>query len=172
MRPSPRALAGALGPTALVSFVMALVLFALVAVLGVASLGFVKRHMSGRTWKRVQRLAYPFFVFVWLHLVFMLAPAATGGQAVLSVALYMALFASYVALRLFRWCRDRKIEPSVGTVERKPPSDKELLMTEPGDSRLGGPLADAAPALKRAMRKFAIAAGVIAVIVVTAGVGF
>ena len=104
-----RALAGTLGATTLASFVVAVVLFALVIVLGVTSFDFVKHRMGGRTWKNVQRLAYPFFGLAWIHLMFMLAPAAAKGgeQALLSVAIYTALFAAYAILRVFRWRRDR-----------------------------------------------------------------
>ena len=74
-----RALAGALDGTMLASFVVAVVLFALLIILGIASFNFVKLRMSGRTWKAVQRLAYPFFGLVCVHLMFMLAPAALRG---------------------------------------------------------------------------------------------
>ncbi len=107
-----RAVAGSLGVTTMVSFVVAVVLFALVVVLGVTSLNFVKHRMGGRTWKNVQRLAYPFFGLAWVHLMFMLAPAAAKGgeQAVLSVVIYTVLFAAYLVLRLYRAHKDGQIE--------------------------------------------------------------
>ena len=85
---------------------------ALVLVLGVTSFNFVKHRMGGRAWKNVQRLAYPFFGLAWVHLVFMLAPAAAKGgeQAVLSVAIYTVLFAAYAILRVFRWVKDGRAE--------------------------------------------------------------
>lgn len=114
-----RALAGSLAGTTLASFVVALVLFVLLIVLGITSFNFVKRRMSGRMWKNVQRLAYPFFGLTWAHLVFMLAPAASkgGGPAVLSVAIYSILFIAYAVLRLLRWRKDGADGRLAGTVE-------------------------------------------------------
>ncbi|HJF65718.1 MAG TPA: ferric reductase-like transmembrane domain-containing protein [Slackia equolifaciens] len=105
-----RAVAGTMGAPMLVSFVVAVVLFVLVLVLGVTSFGFVKKRMGGRAWKNVQRLAYPFFGLAWVHLMFMLAPAASKGgeQALLSVVIYTVLFSVYIVLRLFRAYRDKR----------------------------------------------------------------
>ena len=107
-----RAIAGSLGGAMLASFVVAVVLFALVIVLGVTSFNFVKHRMGGKTWKNVQRLAYPFFGLAWVHLMFMLAPAAAQGgeQAGLSVVVYTALFAAYLVLRLYRAYKDGRVE--------------------------------------------------------------
>ena len=107
-----RAVAGTMGAPMLASFVVAVVLFVLVLLLGVTSFGFVKQRMGGRAWKNVQRLAYPFFGLAWAHLMFMLAPAASKGgeQALASVAIYSALFALYLVLRLFRAYKDGQAE--------------------------------------------------------------
>lgn len=107
-----RALAGSLGASTLVSFMVALVLFVLVLVLGVTSFNFVKHRMRSRTWKSVQLLAYPFFGLTWVHLMFMLVPAALlgGGQALASVIIYTVLFGAYLVLRLYRAHKDRQSE--------------------------------------------------------------
>lgn len=107
-----RAVSGTMGASMLASFVVAVVLFALVIVLGVTSFSFVKQRMGGRAWKSVQRLAYLFFGLAWVHLMFMLAPAASKGgeQAVLSVVIYSALFAAYLVLRLYRAYKDGRAE--------------------------------------------------------------
>lgn len=110
-----RAASGGMGPSMLASFMLAVVLFVLVLVLGITSLGFVKQRMGGRSWKNVQRLAYPFFGLAWAHAVLMLAPAASSGgsQALLSMAIYTALAVAYLALRLFRaWKDGRAAEPA------------------------------------------------------------
>lgn len=88
---------------------VALVLFALLLVLGVTSFAFVKKGMKLRTWKRVQRLAYPFFILVYVHLLLMLLPAALkgGAAAQASVAVYSAVFIGYMALRLYRAAKDK-----------------------------------------------------------------
>ena len=45
------------------------------------SFRFVKHRMSGAAWKNVQKLAYPFFLLTFVHLVIVLAPAAAHGGA-------------------------------------------------------------------------------------------
>lgn len=92
------------------SFVVALVLLALLLVLGVTSFNAVKRRMRTETWKNVQRLAYPFFLLVYAHLLLMLAPSALHGgiAATASVAVYSAVFAAYIVLRLVRTVRERR----------------------------------------------------------------
>ena len=60
---------------------VALVLFALLLVLGVTSFNFVKKRMRKESWKRVQMLAYPFFLLVYAHLLLMLLPRRAQGRA-------------------------------------------------------------------------------------------
>lgn len=94
----------------MISFVVALVLFALLLVLGVTSFNVVKKRMKKDTWKRVQMLAYPFFGLAYLHLMLMLLPPALhgGAAAQVSVAVYSVLFAAYALLRVRRAMIDRK----------------------------------------------------------------
>lgn len=94
----------------MISFVVALVLFALLLVLGVTSFNVVKKRMKKDTWKRAQMLAYPFFGLVYLHLMLMLLPPALhgGAAAQVSVAVYSVLFAAYALLRVRRAVIDRK----------------------------------------------------------------
>lgn len=101
---------GTMKDTVLVAFVVALVLFALLLVLGVTSFNVVKKRMKTSTWKRVQMLAYPFFGLVYVHLVLMLLPSALqgGAAAQTSVAVYTVLFGAYAVLRVVRAVRDRR----------------------------------------------------------------
>lgn len=72
------------------AFVLAVVLLVLLVVLGVTSFAFVKRQMSTASWKKVQKLAYPFFGLVYVHLLLMLLPSALHGglAAQASVVVY------------------------------------------------------------------------------------
>lgn len=105
-----RALSGTLQGNIMASFVVAVVLFVLLVVLGVTSFNSVKKRMSGRTWKNIQRWAYPFFLLTYVHLMFMLAPSAMqgGDQAVFSVVMYSVIFVAYVVMRLMRYFADKK----------------------------------------------------------------
>ena len=104
--------AGAISTNVLGSFVLALVLLVLLVVLGVTSFAFVKRQMSTASWKKVQKLAYPFFGLVYVHLLLMLLPSALHGglAAQASVAVYSVVFIGYGLCRVGRALLDRQDE--------------------------------------------------------------
>ncbi|NTU89546.1 MAG: hypothetical protein HGA54_06545, partial [Actinobacteria bacterium] len=107
----PKIFSGAsINGNVLTAFVLALVLFVLLILLGVTSFNFVKKHMKGTTWKKVQKLSYPFFILVYLHVLFMLLPSALHGgiAAVISVTVYSVIFIGYIILRLVRRSLDMR----------------------------------------------------------------
>lgn len=109
----PRLLGGgALSGNVVGAFVLAVVLLVLLVVLGVTSFAFVKRSMRTETWKRVQKLAYPFFALVYVHLLLMLLPSALHGgiAASASVAVYSVVFVGYGLCRVGRALADRRAE--------------------------------------------------------------
>lgn len=112
---APR-LGGALGANVLGALGVALALLVLLLVLGVTSFGFVKRRMRTESWKRLQRWAYVFSGLVYVHLMLMLAPAASrGGEAALvTVAVYTVVFGTYAVLRVRRAFVDRRAVAAVG----------------------------------------------------------
>lgn len=101
---------GSLNAHVVGGFAFALVLLVLLMVLGVTSFHFVKRHMRTETWKRVQKLAYPFFMLVYVHVLMLLMPAAMrgGAAAVVTVGVYSLVFLGYAVLRLRRAWIDRE----------------------------------------------------------------
>lgn len=102
---APRVLDGqAVSGNVMVSFAMAIALFALLLVLGVTSFDVVKRSMSTVAWKRLQRLAYPFYALIYVHLLIMLGPAAAIGRsgAIVGIAVYTVVFGAYLVLRVLR----------------------------------------------------------------------
>jgi methionine sulfoxide reductase heme-binding subunit len=92
-----------------ISFVIAVLLVVLTATSFVA----VRRLMEPSRWERVQMLAYPFFLLIFVHLVLILLPAAAAGSGTVIVNLfvYAALFGSYGILRL----RRARVEPRTNT---------------------------------------------------------
>ena len=115
---APR-LGGTLGVNVVSALVVALALLVLLLVLGVTSFAFVKRRMRTDSWKRLQRWAYVFFGLVYVHLMLMLAPAASqGGEAaVASVVVYTVIFGAYAALRVRRALVDRRAVAAVGALD-------------------------------------------------------
>ena len=110
-----RAIAGSLDLQTGASICIALVLFALLIVLGVTSGNAMKRRMKGISWKRIQWFAYPFFLLTYVHLMLMIAPAAFlgSGQAIVNVVQYSIIFAAYVVMRLYRYAKDKSARLSV-----------------------------------------------------------
>lgn len=95
-----------------VAFVLAIVLFVLLLVLGATSFNMVKKRMKTESWKRLQRLSYVFFALVYAHLLLMLLPSALHGAAApqANVAVYSVVFVGYFVLRLVRFALDRRAE--------------------------------------------------------------
>lgn len=100
----------AVSTNVLVSIMVALVLLVLLMLLGVTSFRFVKRRMSTDGWIRLQKLAYPFFALVYVHLLMMLAPAAVSGgiAATESLVVYTVVFGAWAVARTVRFAGDRK----------------------------------------------------------------
>lgn len=122
---APRITAGVpVAANIMASFVMAFMMFALLAMLGITSLGVVRHRMSTHTWKRMQRWAYLFYALVYVHVLIMLAPAAAaGGQAALEgIAVYTVIFGCYGALRAWQ----RKAHATERAVARAPLDSKAL----------------------------------------------
>lgn len=86
------------------SLALALALVVLMVVLLVTSLLIVKQRLKAATWKAIQRLAYPFYLLIYVHLALLLMPSALSGKevAVVSLAVYTVVFAAYVVLRTRR----------------------------------------------------------------------
>ena len=91
------------------SLVVALVLFALLGVLGITSAKAVKRRMRALTWKNVQRASYVFFGLIFVHEVLILYPAALKGtgSAASTLMASAVVFGLYAVLRIGRFVLDR-----------------------------------------------------------------
>lgn len=88
--------------TLVTSMAVAVVLLVLLIILGFTSFNFVKHRMHARTWKSIQRLAYPFFALTYAHLVLILVPGALSGNSAtpaLSITVYTVVFGAYLILR-------------------------------------------------------------------------
>ena len=79
-------------------------------VLGVLSISLIRRHMPRGLWKAIQRLAYPFFVMVYIHVVLVrLRPNPDAFDTVLqSTVTYGFFVVVYLLARVRRWVLDRR----------------------------------------------------------------
>ena len=100
---APRVLSGFAGNLA-ASLALAAALVVLMLILMVTSFQRVKHNLSASVWKRIQCLAYPFYLLTYVHLAMLLTPSALAGKdtALVSLAVYSIVVILYVALRVRR----------------------------------------------------------------------
>ena len=94
-----------------VSFVAAMVLTVVFAVLTVLSFRVVRKKMNPRLWKNLQRGAYAMVGLLALHVVLALwKSAVVAGQprAAVSLGMYCAVIGVYAIMRIAKAVRDRK----------------------------------------------------------------
>jgi DMSO/TMAO reductase YedYZ heme-binding membrane subunit len=94
-----------------ISLGISLALLILLVPLTVTSFTVVKRRMRPAIWKKLQKLAYVFFLLVYVHLTAFLLPSAIQGSptALTSVAIYSVIFLAYLALRVLRVLQARRV---------------------------------------------------------------
>lgn len=82
----------------------------LACVLSVLSFKLIRNRMPRRLWKGIQRLAYPFFVMVYVHVVLVrLRPNPDALDTVLQSTVVYGLFVIvYLVARVVRWTLDRR----------------------------------------------------------------
>jgi sulfoxide reductase heme-binding subunit YedZ len=98
---------------------VSVVLTVLLAVLGITSFNFVKKRMSAQSWKKLQRWAYLFYAFIYVHLMLMLVPSAVAGTtARFAVVVYSTVFIAYFVLRVCHALADCK---GSGSLSQKKP---------------------------------------------------
>jgi DMSO/TMAO reductase YedYZ heme-binding membrane subunit len=91
----------------LIAFLLVVVLIPLV----ITSFRAIHAKIPAKTWKRIQLLAYPFYLLVFLHMLFYLAPPAIAGSlsAAISLSLYLALGIAYAVLRVRLYLQSRSV---------------------------------------------------------------
>lgn len=82
----------------LLATVMTLIMIAMMLPLMITSFPVVRKKMQPQTWKKVQKLAYPFFALIYLHIMTVFIPKA--GKKWLEIAIYTIIFGSYAVLRI------------------------------------------------------------------------
>lgn len=85
----------------LLAAVCSLVMLCIMLPLFITSFKCVRRKMKGRTWKKLQRLAYGFYGLIYVHVLLLTLPGAQKGDGgyLLTVLVYSAVFLTYAAMR-------------------------------------------------------------------------
>lgn len=95
--------AGATSSWILFGLIAAIVVGVLLAILAVTSITSVHKSMDANLWKKVQKLAYPFYLGMYIHLAAMLVPSSMlGGNSAINLVVYTVVVVAYVVLRLWR----------------------------------------------------------------------
>lgn len=94
-------------PQTLVAAILSIVMIALMLPLMVTSFQGVRRRMSPRSWKGLQRLAYPFFGLIYVHIMVLFLP--NWEKKAPDIVVYTALFTLYLVLRLAKARRSRSL---------------------------------------------------------------
>ena len=86
--------------------IISLILIAMMIPLMITSFKCVRKKMKAKNWKNLQKLAYPFFYLIYVHLMvlFMHKPE----KHMLSIALYTFIYLIYTILRLRKYLLIKK----------------------------------------------------------------
>ncbi len=87
-----------------VEFVISLLLLLVMVPLFVTSFTLIRKKMNPKSWKKLQRLAYLFYLLTFIHILAFEMPKALRGVKgyALNVFVYFVFFLSYLFCRIFR----------------------------------------------------------------------
>lgn len=81
--------------------IISLILIAMMIPLGITSFKFVRKKMKAKSWKKLQRMAYPFFILIYVHL--MVIYSMMWRDKIFDIAVYSIVFIGYIILRLRKY---------------------------------------------------------------------
>lgn len=86
----------------LLAAIISVVLIAIMLPLMITSFPSIRKKMKYKTWKKIQRLAYAFYVLIYLHIMLIMVPVAKAGniQYILNVLIYNLVFLIYAVMRI------------------------------------------------------------------------
>ncbi|PYG86681.1 DMSO/TMAO reductase YedYZ heme-binding membrane subunit [Ruminiclostridium sufflavum DSM 19573] len=98
--------------------VITIILLCLMIPLTVTSFKLIRRHMNGKTWKKLQKSAYLFYALIYLHVMFLSVPGAINGNISyrISVVVYSVVFLLYAAMRVEKAWKKRRMPAAYSVV--------------------------------------------------------
>lgn len=82
----------------LIASIITIFLLLMLIPLFVTSFKSVRKKMKARSWKNLQKMAYPFFIGIYIHV--MVLYSANVKDNMLGIIVYTIIYASYIVLRL------------------------------------------------------------------------
>ncbi|KXB43632.1 hypothetical protein HMPREF3188_01414 [Tissierellia bacterium KA00581] len=81
--------------------ILSMILIAIMLPLFITSFKCVKKKMKAKVWKRIQRLAYPFYILIYVHVMLLFSMNVEKNK--LSILVYTFVYVCYVVLRLRKY---------------------------------------------------------------------
>lgn len=145
---------GRTGSDFILTSAVCLIMVLIMIPLTVMSFKTIRKKMNARTWKKIQRLAYIFYAFIYIHIIVLFVPKAQKGREgyFLSVLVYSLVFIGYAVMRIRKaYIAEKKPEnrtlPNiictcamiiplslVGVVSRNKNNDSAKVVNGPEDS--------------------------------------
>ena len=90
---------------------LTIVMISIMMPLFITSFRCVRNKMKASTWKRIQRLAYPFFIMIYIHV--MVLYSAKLDKHIFDIIIYTLIFGVYGILRIRKYVMERKRKSKV-----------------------------------------------------------
>ncbi len=96
-----------LSPNVLIAAIISILMILLLFPLWLTSFRAIRRHMKTSTWKRLQKLAYPFYFLLYIHVLLLVGVRALEGNImhIFSFAVYTLIYIAYICLKVKKHCR-------------------------------------------------------------------
>lgn len=96
---------GRTGSDFVVTSIVCLVMVLIMTPLTVMSFKKIRKKMNGKTWKKIQRLAYIFYACIYIHILVLFLPKAQKGREgyFLGILVYSAVFIGYAVMRIRKY---------------------------------------------------------------------
>ncbi|MFI3324661.1 MAG: FMN-binding protein [Clostridia bacterium] len=99
-----------MSPLVIYACIMTIILVSLMTPLFVTSFKCVRKKMKAKNWKKLQRLAYGFYMLIYVHIMFLMLPMALTGNItyLIDVIVYSIVFIGYGTLKLKKYYKKSK----------------------------------------------------------------
>ncbi len=81
--------------------IVSLLMLCIMLPLFITSFRRVRKMMKAKTWKKLQRFAYLFYAFIWLHIMLIYFPAFRSGNFK-NIIIYSLIFGIYLILKIIK----------------------------------------------------------------------
>ncbi len=97
-------------PTPLAAGTLSLIMLIIMLPLTILSIKSLRKKLSAKLWKRIQRAAYLFYAMIYVHVIILFLPSAKLGRLEyqISVVAYSIVFITYAVCRVYKAVTKKK----------------------------------------------------------------